>query len=208
MFSSVRLKALTCISLAALAIGSISAPSVAQTTQQRLRGQIIALSGEQLSITTRDGATVAVTAPAALQPGALQRSDISQIKPNDFVASVAAPAADGSLQAAYVMIFPEAMRGRGEGHYDWDLGGGTTMTNATVSSVVTAKAERVLSLVYHNTPIEIVVPLTAPVLVPIPASRADLKPGARVFIAAERAADGSLTAQRIVVGKDGIDPPQ
>ena len=82
------------------------------------------------------------------------------------------------------------------------------MTNATVTSIATPGVGRKLSLVYKGNPIEITVPPKAIIMTGIPASRDDLKKGVKVFINASKAADGSLTALRITVGKDGIDPPQ
>ena len=92
-------------------------------------------------------------------------------------------------------------------HSDWDLAPGTSMTNAIVSSVVSARTGRKLSMTYRGTPIDVVVPETVPVIMGIPASRADLVPGAKVFVVTQKTETGYL-AQRIVVGKDGVNPPQ
>jgi hypothetical protein len=186
----------------------VAAPASAQTTPQRIRGNIVSFIGDTLTIATREGPQVSLTLPAGFAPTALKRLALSDIKPNDFIATVAAPDKDGVLQAVYVAIFPEAQRGTGEGHYDWDLAPGTSMTNATVQSALTSRNGRVLSLVYKGTPIEITVPETVPVIQNTPASRDDLKPGAKVFAVADKAADGSLTLRRVTVGKDGVNPPQ
>ncbi len=186
----------------------IARPALAQNTPQRIRGSVVSLVGDALTVATREGLQVSLTLPAGFNPTALKRLAMSDIKPNDFIATVAAPDKDGVLQAVYVAIFPEALRGTGEGHYDWDLAPGTSMTNATVQSVLAARNGRVLSLAYKGTPIDIAVPEAAPIIQNIPASRDDLKPGAKVFVVADKAADGSLTLRRITVGKDGVDPPQ
>ncbi len=183
-------------------------PALAQTPVQRIRGVLVSDKDGMLTVAAREGPTMTIKMADGLKPGALKKIALSDIKPHDFIATVAAPNKNNVLQSVYVIIFPESMRGRGEGHYDWDLAPGTSMTNATVTSAMTARNGRVLSLVYKGTPIEITVPETAPVLAPIPASDADLKPGARVFIVASKAADGSLIAQRVTVGKDGVNPPQ
>ena len=82
------------------------------------------------------------------------------------------------------------------------------MTNATVTSPVASASGRKLSLVYKGTPIEIAVPEKALIVAPATASRADLRPGAKVFITATKGADDAFTASRVTVGKDGVDPPQ
>ena len=195
--------------LAFLAFAAQTVPAaMAQTPPVRVRGSIAGLSGDTLSVVTREGPTVSVALPAGFQPSALKKLGFDDIKPNSYVASVAAPNAAGELQAVYVNVFSEAQRGVGEGHYDWDLMPGSSMTNATVTAIVTPGAGRKLSLVYKGTPIEITVPPSAIIMTGIPASRDDLKPGAKVFITATKAADGSLTASRVTVGKDGVDPPQ
>jgi hypothetical protein len=121
---------------------------------------------------------------------------------------VAAPAADGTLQSVYVTVFSEAQRGVGEGHYDWDLAPGTSMTNATVTSAVSATNGHKLTMVYKGTPIEIVVADSAPILTSIPASRDDLKPGAKIFAIVTKTGENAYTASRMTVTKDGVNPPQ
>ena len=175
---------------------------------QRIRGTVIGFADATLTVATREGPSLSIALPGTLTPSSLKRLSMADIKPNSFIATVAAPDAAGNLQASYVMIFPESMRGTGEGHYDWDLAPGTSMTNATVASIGSATGGHTLSLVYKNTPIAIDVPDTAPILSAAPASRDDLRPGARVFVIASKAANGSLTANRLDVGKDGVNPPQ
>ena len=48
------------------------------------------------------------------------------------IGTAAVPRSDGKLTALEVVVFPEAMRGTGEGHYGWDLAPESTMTNAMV----------------------------------------------------------------------------
>ena len=146
--------------------------------------------------------------PDGFKPTALKRLSMSDISTNSFVATVAAPQPDGTITATYVQIFPEALRGTGEGHYDWDSGPGTTMTNATVTSMVSASNGRKLTMVYKGTPIDITVPENVPIITGIPADVADLKPGAKVFARGTKTADGVYAVQRVTVGKDGVDPPQ
>jgi hypothetical protein len=195
-------------SLLTVALTAMALPALAQTPPTRIRGSIASLDGAVLKVVTREGPTVAVTLADNTSVTALKTLTMDAITPNSYVATVAAPAADGTLQSSYVIVFPESLRGTGEGHYDWDLAPGTTMTNATVTSTVQASAGRRLTMVYKGQPIDIVVPPEAPILTNAPASREDLKPGAKVFINATKAADGTLRTARITVGKDGVNPPQ
>jgi hypothetical protein len=146
--------------------------------------------------------------PDGFTPTALQRLSLDTIAPNSFVGAVAAPAADGTLRAVYVAVLPDSLRGAADGHYDWDLAPGTSMTNATVVSAVQSTSGRKLNLVYKGQPIDIVVPADAPIISNIAATRDDLKPGAKVFINATKTGDGVFTALRVTVSKDGVDPPQ
>jgi hypothetical protein len=106
------------------------------------------------------------------------------------VAVTAMPRADGSQSALEVHIFPEAMRGTGEGHYPWDLRPQSTMTNANVEQVVTAVDGQTLTLKYKDGEKKIFVPANTPIVVYVPGDKSDLKPGAKVFIAAVKQPDG------------------
>jgi hypothetical protein len=136
---------------------------------------------------------------------------ISDIKPGSFVGVTGMPQADGSQKAIEVHIFPEAMRGTGEGHYPWDLGPQRTMTNASVVSIeqtVTEVNGRVLSMKYKDGEKKIIVRANVPIVSYVPSDKSELKPGVQIFIsAAKRLADGTLQAPRINFGKDGLTPP-
>jgi hypothetical protein len=197
------------IIIAGLLLGLAGPGAQAQTPPSTtIRGSIVSLDGAVLSIATREGPTVKMTLPEGFKPAALKRLSMSDISTNSFVATVAEPAPDGTLKAVYVQVFPEAQRGTGEGHSNWDLAPGSTMTNATVTSMVSSNAGRKLTMVYKGTPIDITVPADTPIVTGIPAELSDLKPGAKVFARGIKTEDGSYTAQRITVSKDGVNPPQ
>lgn len=124
-----------------------------------------------------------------------------------FIGAATRAGANGEPRAIEVLVFPEAMRGAGEDYYPWDLEPGSMMTNATVPATVRATSGRELSLSYkggHNT---IVVPPDAPVVTFAPADQADLKVGATIFLSATKNAESKLTASRVIVGKNGVAPP-
>lgn len=192
----------------ALLAGTRAATAIAQTAPPtRVRGTIAAVEGNALTVTSRDGSKLEVTLNDPLTVVTVKKVELSSIEPNSYVGIATRTGADGKLTALEVLVFPEAMRGAGEGHYGWDLEPGSMMTNGTVKGAVTATAGRELSVAYKDGTQTIVVPPTAPVVTFAPAERADLKAGAPVFFAATKNAEGKLSAGRVTVGKDGVAPP-
>ena len=148
------------------------------------------------------GAAVAQDAAPVRVRGTIE----ADIKPRSYIGTAAMPQADGSLVAYEIQIFPESMRGVGEGHHPWDLQPQSTMTNGTVGDVVVTQG-RTLTLRYKDGEKQVVVSEKAPIITYAPATAAMLTQGAHVIITATRQPDGSLVAQRIGVGKDGLVPP-
>ena len=174
---------------------------------RRLRGTIESVDGNRMVIKSRDGASLTVTLAENATVAALRKVELGQIAPGAFIGTATRPGTGGIMVAIEVLVFPEDMRGRGEGHYAWDLEPGSMMTNATVSGTVSLSQGRELSLTIKDQTYKVVVPPDAPVVTFAPASRADLKPGMRVFAVATAAADGALSAARVTVEKDGVAPP-
>jgi len=173
----------------------------------RVRGTIERLDGSIYVIKARDGAELKLTLADKPQIAGVVRASLSDIKQGSFVGVTAMPQADGSLRALEVHIFPESMRGTGEGHYPWDLQPQSTMTNANVEQVVTAVDGRTLTLKYKDGEKKIFVPADAPIVTYAPGDKSDLKPGAKVFIIAAKQADGTLEGRAWRVGRDGMTPP-
>jgi hypothetical protein len=193
------------ISLFALVI---SLPAVAQTpVPVRIRGAIEAVDANAMLVKSREGATFKIALADNLGVNAVVPIALSAIDPGKFIGAAAMKMPDGTMRALEVLVFPEAMRGAGEGHYPWDLQPESTMTNATVAAVVSASAGRELTLTYKGESQKIMVPADVPVVTFEPSDRSLLTPGAHVFLTAQRGADGSLTAARVAVGKDGLVPP-
>jgi hypothetical protein len=173
----------------------------------RLRGTIASISGDRLTVAPRDGGSTEVALAENLVVSARKRVELSSIKPGDYLGIAAAPGPGGAWQAIEVVVFPEALRGIGEGHYAWDLAPGTSMTNATVAAAVEKTQGRELVMNYRGGSTTIQVPAEASVVTPIPAARSDLVPGAQVVVQATRDASGALTTSRITVSKDGVMLP-
>jgi hypothetical protein len=172
-----------------------------------IRGTITGFDGHALTVATREGPQVVVAVPETVRISSLQKADISAITPGTFIGTAAKPGPDDELQAMEVVVFPESARGTGEGHYDWDLAPGTTMTNATVTAAVESRSGRDLDLSYKGGSVKVVVPPDVPIVTPVPAERSDLKPGVPVFLGARKDQAGELTAVFVVVGKNGVAPP-
>jgi hypothetical protein len=191
----------------ALAMTVLASGAQAQDTV-RVRGTIDRVDGPVYVIKARDGAEVKVTLADNALVVAIVKASLSDIKPGMFVGVTGMPQVDGSQKAVEVHIFPESMRGTGEGHYPWDLRPQSTMTNANVEQAVTGVDGQTLSVKYKDGEKKITVPADAPIVAFEPGDKADLKAGAKIFVpAATRQPDGSLQAARIVVGKDGLTPP-
>ena len=131
---------------------------------------------------------------------------LADAKPGTFIGTAAVGPKD-KLRALEVLIFPEAMKGSGEGHYPWDLMPESTMTNATIESEVTGTDGRELTVIAKGEKLKVMVPAGVPIVTFAPGTPDMLKPGAKVFIGAQKAADGTLTAARVNAGKDGLTPP-
>jgi hypothetical protein len=192
--------------LAAFTLGAPSADAQAPATQ-RVRGTIERVDEGGIRVRSREGEDLSIALTPDARVSTLKRVELGSVAPGSYVGTAALPQADGSLRAIEVLIFPETMRGTGEGHRAWDLLPESTMTNATVADTVAAVDGRVLTLSYGGERKRVVVPPDAPVVTPVPATRADLKAGEAVFLSAQRQPDGSLRAAQVTVGKDGVAPP-
>jgi hypothetical protein len=173
-----------------------------------VRGKIQKIDGKTLTIKTRHG-VVPVTMADNFAVLGMVKASLSDIKDNDFVGIAASPGKDGKLHAEEVLIFPEAARGAGEGHYPWDLKGKSdTMTNGTVTGTVAGKAKgQVLSVKYKDGTKDIVVGPKTPVVTFKPADASLLKPGAAIFVRTPKQPDGTIVAQRALVEQNGVKPP-
>jgi hypothetical protein len=191
--------------VAGLAAASTEAWS--QSPPTRLRGTIAALDGNTATIATREGTTVPLKLADNWGVMLVSPLTLADIKEGSFVGIASLKGPDGTLQALEVLIFPEAARGSNEGHYPWDLQPESMMTNATVASAVAAPDGQTLTLRYKDGSQTIRVKPGTPIVTFAPGDRADAKVGAKVFVGAAKAADGSLSAGRMLVGKDGLTPP-
>jgi hypothetical protein len=194
--------------LTLVALGSVLGSVANAQDTVRVRGAIDRVEGPVYVVKSRDGAELKVSLADNGIVVAIVKASLSDIKPGVFVGSTGMPQPDGSQKAIEVHIFPEAMRGTGEGHYPWDLQADSTMTNANVEESVTGVDGQTLTLKYKTGEKKIVVTPQTAIVTYNPGDRNDLKPGTKIFIAAaKKQADGTLQAARINYGKDGLTPP-
>ena len=190
---------------AAIAALVVSSASAQQAT--RVRGTIEAFDGNMLMVKARDGASLHVMLTNDVRVVGVMKATLADIKDGFFIGSGAVPQADGSQKAVEVHIFPDAMRGTGEGHRPWDGASNGTMTNGTVGATVTSVEGGAVTVKYKDGEKKIIVAPTTPIVRYEIGSRNDLKAGAAITITnAVRKPDGSLEAARVNVGRDGTVP--
>lgn len=176
-------------------------------TPMRIRATVTGLSGDVLSVKSRDGKDLKINLTDKTAVVAAKALTLADIKPGDFVGPASRKRPDGTLEAISVQVFPAALRGViPEGHMPWDLEPGSTMTNATVGRVVRASGGRELILEYKGGSQKVFVPAKTPIFTTVPADRSLLVPGAYIFTVARAAADGTISTARISVSKGGVRP--
>lgn len=201
---------------AAAGIFALSVAALAASPPMNVRGTIAQVDGNTIDIKERDGGVAKIHLADNAKIVSVAKASLSDIKPGSFIGTAATPGTDGKLQAIEVHIFPESMRGTGEGNRAWDLTPKSSMTNGTVAQKSTkVENNKVNSVegndvtVNFNGGIKIVtVTSDTKVVTLVPGDGSELKPNAKIFIpAATRTPDGALEANRVTVGKDGIPPP-
>jgi hypothetical protein len=197
----------TSATVIALCLACFTLLAGAQAPAQRIRGDVVALDGSTLQVKSRAGEALTVKLAENFAVSAVAKRELAAVTPGLFIGTATIQRSDGTLQALEVLILPEAARGSNEGHYPWDLQPGSMMTNATVAEVAAVDAGRRLTLKYKDGEKVVVVPPDAPIVTFEPGDRAMLVPGAHVMFGANRQPDGTLTASRVNVGKDGLVPP-
>jgi uncharacterized protein Veg len=174
----------------------------------RVRGTITGSEGKTLELKSRDGTPVKLTLADDVKVHALDRKSMADVKSGIFVGITAMPQPDGTQKAVEIHIFPEAMRGTGEGHRPWDLMPNSTMTNANIETAVASSDGQELVLKYKDGEKKFIVPANVEVVMFAPGTAADLKPGEKVFVpGAKKMPDGTTVAGVVVVGRNGVNPP-
>jgi hypothetical protein len=196
-------------SITAIVVTAVSTAVLAQApAPTRIRGTLEQIEGNVLTVKARSGEMMKVKVPDNVVVVGVAKASMADIGNGKYIGTTTVGQRDGALVAEEVHIFPESMRGAGEGHRDWDLRPESKMTNANVAAIKNMGDGRVMTVQYKGGEKQVLVTPRTAVVSFEPTSRSELKPGTPVFInAAERQPDGTYTAPRVNVGLRGQVPP-
>jgi hypothetical protein len=185
-----------------------SATWAQQPQTVRIRGTIEGVDGPMLMIKTREGTDLKVRMTDNVAVFGVAKTELSEIKQGSYIGVSAMPEPDGTQKALAVHIFPETQRGAAEGFRPWDLRPNSTMTNATVAETVKGTDGQNILVKYKDGEKKVLVPPGTPVVTFVAGDKSEVKPGAKIIIfGAVKKDDGTLEANRVNVGRDGIMPP-
>jgi hypothetical protein len=193
------------VAIAMVAASSLYA--IAQQSPSRVRGTIEGVDGDVLSVKSRSGEDVKLHMTGDMRVVGITKIALSDIKVGSFIGTTTVPGPDGSQNAVEVHVFPEAMRGTGEGSRPYDLRPNSTMTNAAVDQSVAGNDGHTLLVKYKDGEKKVLVSAETPVVTYVPADKSDLKAGAKVIAFMKKLPDGSFETNRVSVGRDGLTPP-
>jgi hypothetical protein len=193
------------IAAAALAQAQAQAPS---NPPVRVRATVEKLDGNKLTVKLNSGDAATINLPDNARVLGVEKTTIADVKVGNYVGISSMPQTSGPEKAIHVHIFPDAMRGVAEGHFPWDNRPGSMMTNANVETTVAGNDGQTLTVKYKGEERKVLVPPDAIIVKYVPGDRAQLTPGAKIFVAAaQKQPDGSLNAANVSVGLNGLTPP-
>jgi hypothetical protein len=193
--------------MAVVVASSLYALAQQPPTPSRVRGTIEGVDGDVLSVKSRSGEDVKLHMAGDMRVFGITKIPLSDVKVGSFIGATTVPGPDGSQNAIEVHVFPEDMRGTGEGSRPYDLRPNSTMTNATVAESVAGNDGHTLMVKYKDGEKKVVVAPDTPVVTYVPADKSDLKAGAKVIAFMKKLPDGSFETNRVSVGRDGLTPP-
>lgn len=192
--------------VAMAAMLTLLAASAARADAVHERGTITSVDGSVVKVKDRDGKDVMFNLGDGWKIVGASKATIADIKPGTFIGTATVGEETG-MKALEVVVFPEAMKGTGEGHYAWDLQPKTMMTNATVSNEVKGTDGKSVTLAYKGGEKKVDIKDSTPIVMLGEATKADLVSGAKVFINAPGMMGDKIAKGAVVVGKDGVTPP-
>ena len=206
MMATMMRRTVGAIAFALMFAASMAAAQQPQTV--RVRGTIESVDGQLLSVKGRDGASVNVRLAENAPVRTVIRMALADVKQGSFVGITAMPQPDGNQKAVEIHIFPEAMRGTGEGHYPWDLMANSTMTNGNIENQVVSNDGQTLMMKYKDGEKKIIVPPDTEVVMFVPAATSDIKAGQKFFVPrGKKLEDGTVESGFLIIGSKGVDPP-
>ena len=195
------------VAVVLVAASSLSAFAQKPPVPTRVRGAIESVDGDVLTVKSRSGEDVKLHMTGDIKVFGIIKISMADIKVGSFVGATTVPGPDGKQNALEVHVFPEDMRGTGEGSRPYDLRPNSTMTNATVDQSVASNDGHSLTVKYKDGEKQVEVLPDTPVVTYVPADKSDLKAGAKLIAFIKPLPDGSFETNRISVGRDGLTPP-
>jgi hypothetical protein len=194
------------------AVAMVAASTIYAIAQQppspsRVRGTIEAVEGDVLAVKSRSGEDVRLQMTSDIRIVGIVKIALSDIKVGSFIGTTTVPGPEGMQNAIEVHVFPENMRGTGEGSRPYDLRPNSSMTNATVAESVVGNDGHTLLIKYKDGEKKVLVSPETPIVTYVPADKSDLKPGAKVIAFMRKLPDGAFETNRVSVGRDGLTPP-
>jgi hypothetical protein len=195
--------------LAVLMVAASTIYAVAQKAPvpTRVRGDIVSVDGETLMVKSRSGEDFKLHMTSDIKIVGITKISLTDIKVGSFIGTTTVPGPDGAPNAVEVHVFPEDMRGTGEGSRPYDLRPNSSMTNATVAESVVSNDGHTLLVKYKDGEKKVLVSPETPVVTYVPGDKSDLKAGAKIIAFIKNLPDGTFETNRISVGRDGLTPP-
>jgi hypothetical protein len=195
------------VAVAMIAASTLYAIAQQSPTPSRVRGTIEGVDGDMLAVKSRSGEDFKLHMTGDILVVGIIKISLADIKVGSFIGTTTVPGPDGMPTAIEVHVFPENMRGTGEGSRPFDLRPNSTMTNATVSESVVGNDGHTLLVKYKDGEKKVLVSPETPVVTYVPAGKSELKPGAKIIAFMKKLPDGSFETNRVSVGRDGLTPP-
>ncbi len=195
------------LAIAMLAGSTLCAIAQQPPSPSRVRGTVEGMNGDTVAVKSRSGEEFKLHMTGHTKVVGITKISLADVKVGSFIGTTTVPGPGGSQDAVEVHVFPEDMRGTGEGSRPWDLRPNSSMTNATVTESVAGNDGHTLLVKYKGGEKKVVVSDQTPVVTYVPGDKNDLKPGAKLIAFVKQLPDGSFETSRIGVGRDGLTPP-
>ncbi len=195
------------LAIAMLAGSTLCAIAQQPPSPSRVRGTVEGMNGDTVAVKSRSGEEFKLHMTGDTKVVGITKISLADVKVGSFIGTTTVPGPGGSQDAVEVHVFPEDMRGTGEGSRPWDLRPNSSMTNATVTESVAGNDGHTLLVKYKGGEKKVVVSDQTPVVTYVPGDKNDLKPGAKLIAFVKQLPDGSFETSRIGVGRDGLTPP-